>query len=178
MKIIMIHGWRGFPREGWFPWLKKELEKGVRVEIPRMPNAEKPKLEQWLRVLDSLVAGDEEIILMGHSLGCRTILKFAEENKVHGMILVAGRTGKSFFKILDNFYEKPVQWKRVRRNCKHIVGIYSDNDPVVSLSNANELKKKLGARIIIEHGKGHMGEDSGVKRLESVLQAVLDMLKS
>ena len=25
-KVFIIHGWEGYPEEGWFPWLKKELE--------------------------------------------------------------------------------------------------------------------------------------------------------
>jgi len=26
-KIIIVHGWDGSPKHGWFPWLKNELEK-------------------------------------------------------------------------------------------------------------------------------------------------------
>lgn len=25
-RIFIAHGWDGCPEEGWFPWLKKELE--------------------------------------------------------------------------------------------------------------------------------------------------------
>ena len=25
-RVFIIHGWDGYPEEGWFPWLKKELE--------------------------------------------------------------------------------------------------------------------------------------------------------
>ena len=25
-RVYIIHGWEGYPEEGWFPWLKKELE--------------------------------------------------------------------------------------------------------------------------------------------------------
>jgi hypothetical protein len=28
-RVFIIHGWEGYPEEGWFPWLKKELEKGT-----------------------------------------------------------------------------------------------------------------------------------------------------
>jgi esterase/lipase len=34
-KVFIIHGWDGYPEEGWFPWLKKELEKkGFSVFVP------------------------------------------------------------------------------------------------------------------------------------------------
>jgi len=43
-RAYIIHGWDGYPEEGWFPWLKKELEnKGYHVEIPSMPNSKHPK---------------------------------------------------------------------------------------------------------------------------------------
>lgn len=25
-RIFIIHGWDGFPEEGWFPWLNKAME--------------------------------------------------------------------------------------------------------------------------------------------------------
>ena len=31
-RVFIAHGWDGYPEEGWFPWLKKELEtKGFEV---------------------------------------------------------------------------------------------------------------------------------------------------
>lgn len=38
-KAILIHGWEGYPEEGWRPWLKGELEKhGFEVIIPEEAN--------------------------------------------------------------------------------------------------------------------------------------------
>ena len=28
-RAFIIHGWDGYPAEGWFPWLKRELEKKI-----------------------------------------------------------------------------------------------------------------------------------------------------
>ena len=25
-KVVIVHGWGGTPEEGWFPWLRRELE--------------------------------------------------------------------------------------------------------------------------------------------------------
>ena len=36
-RVFVVHGWDGHPAEGWFPWLKKELEKrGYLVNVLRM----------------------------------------------------------------------------------------------------------------------------------------------
>ena len=43
-RVFIIHGWTGKPEGDWFPWLKQELEtKGFQVQIPEMPDTEKPK---------------------------------------------------------------------------------------------------------------------------------------
>ena len=42
-RAFIIHGWDGYPEEGWFPWLKAELEqRGFTVEIPSMPHPAEP----------------------------------------------------------------------------------------------------------------------------------------
>lgn len=177
MKVYIIHGWEGYPEEGWFPWLKKELEKkGFKVEAPRMPNADKPKLDKWLLTLDNLIKEDNSI-LIGHSLGCRVIMKYLEKNKAFGAVFVAARMDKSFFKELEEFYKKPVNWNNVKNNCKNIIGIYSDNDPYVPIKDSGILKEKLNAKIVIEHNKHHIGGDSGIKQLPSVLKAVMDFVR-
>lgn len=46
-KAYIIHGWEGRPDSNWFPWLKTELEsQGFAVEVPQMPNAAHPKMEE------------------------------------------------------------------------------------------------------------------------------------
>ena len=52
--------------------------------------------------------------------------------------------------------------------------ILSDDDPYISLPDAKAaFQRFLGARIVIEHAKGHFNEDSRVDELPSALDAVL-----
>src|SRR3989344_256654 len=45
----LIHRWEGYQEEGWFPWLKKELEsRGFEVYVPAMPDSAEPKIETWI----------------------------------------------------------------------------------------------------------------------------------
>lgn len=44
-RVFIIHGWEGYPEEGWFPWLKKELEeKSFAVQVLVMPDTDKPQI--------------------------------------------------------------------------------------------------------------------------------------
>ena len=60
-RVYIVHGWGGYPEEGWFPWLKKELEaKGFEVHVPQMPNADKPRMETWVPALAQAVGSADD----------------------------------------------------------------------------------------------------------------------
>ena len=48
-RVFIIHGWGGYPEEGWFPWLKDTLKKRkFSVEVPAMPDRDFPKIETFI----------------------------------------------------------------------------------------------------------------------------------
>ena len=178
MKAIIIHGWEGHPDECWFPWLKAELEGlGYEVEVPQMPDTDKPSLEKWLPHLQK-VAGelDSETVLIGHSLANITIMRMLEGmprgKKFAKIVMVAGFTDPLGYKELESFFRKPISWEKIREHCSDFTAIHSDNDPYVPLKYADIFREKLNARVVIEHGKGHMGESDKTKELPSALEAV------
>lgn len=76
-RVFLIHGWEGYPEEGWRLWLKKELEqRGFKVIMPAMPDTATPTMEKWVPFLTQIVGNpDEQTYFIGHSLGCITILR-------------------------------------------------------------------------------------------------------
>lgn len=96
MRAFIIHGWDGQPEEGWFPWAKEQLEKrGYTVTVPHMPHPGQPAINDWVSYLQSLLPDpDEQTILIGHSIGCQTIMRYLEKLpnnfKVKQVIFVAG----------------------------------------------------------------------------------------
>jgi predicted alpha/beta hydrolase family esterase len=183
-KVIIIHGWEGHPEEGWFPWLKDELEAlGYAVFIPQMPDTANPRIENWIPKLAE-VAGtvDENTYFVGHSMGCQAIARFLEtlpaEIKVGGAVFVAG-----FFKRLTGLEEDldvqktdkhwlqtPIDFAKVKSHLSHSLAIFSDNDPYVPLDNQDDFREKLGSEILIEHDKLHFSGSTGTKELPSVLK--------
>lgn len=100
-RAIIIHGFKGKPDTNWKPWLKKELEtRGFNVEVPEMPNTEHPDVSEWVNKLNKTVGkmDGEQVYLIGHSLGCITILKYlealSEDQKIKASVFVAGFTRK------------------------------------------------------------------------------------
>lgn len=191
-RIFIIHGWDGYPEEGWFPWLKRELEKeGFEVIVPQLPDPEKPRIEKWVPKIAEIVGlSNENTYFVGHSMGCQAIVRYLatlpEEIKVGGAVFVAG-----FFKRLvgleddpdvhetdRHWLTAPIDLIKVRKHLNKSVAIFSDNDPWVSPDNQNDFKNKLGSEIIIEHNKGHFSGDDGITELPTVLDAVLKISAS
>lgn len=182
-RVFIIHGWDGYPEEGWFPWLKKELKKrGFDVQVPAMPNTSEPKIGEWVPYLSKLVGEvDEDTFFVGHSIGCQTILRYLErlpENKkIGGVVLVAGwftltnLSSEEEWKIAKPWIETPISIGKIRKHTNNFVVVLSDNDDWVPLGETRYLfETRLGAKTITEHDKGHF---DNIRELPSALEALL-----
>ena len=187
MKAYIIHGWEGYPEEGWFPWLKSELEKkGFSVEVPTMPNTEAPEIKAWVNKIKEIAKPDERIWFIGHSIGCQAILRYLEsldeEIKIKGCIFVAGwitltqeaTLGEEEKEIAEQWLTLPINFDKIKKHTNNFTAIFSDNDPYVPLANLKIFEEKLNAKIIMEHEKGHFSGEDNVTELPSVLNAILN----
>lgn len=186
-RVFVVHGWGGNPQEGWFSWLKSELEKeGIIVEVPAMPETEVPKIEPWVSHLASVVGeGDEQTFFVGHSIGCQTILRYLErlsiDKKVGGVVLVApwmtlmNQSGEEM-EIAKPWIETLIDFENVKSHTKNFVAIYSDNDEFVPIENKKFFEEKLDAQSIVEPNKGHFSGEDGIIALPVVLKALHEML--
>ena len=188
-RVFIIHGWDGYPEEGIFPWLKTELQnRGFQVFNPSMPEPLRPQKEIWVKFLkEQVVVPDENTFFFGHSIGAQTILRYLEslpeDSKIGGAVFLAGwvhLTDESYETEEDRviakpWLETPLDWVKITSHTNKFTGIFSDDDPLVSISDANIFEDNLGAKIIIEQRKGHFSGSSGIKELSSALEAVLEM---
>ncbi|MEK7078300.1 MAG: alpha/beta fold hydrolase [Patescibacteria group bacterium] len=178
-RVFLIHGWAGYPEEGWRPWLKEKLEKeGFHVSVPAMPDTAHPKMEAWVEHLTKIVGvPDQDCYFIGHSLGCITILRYLEtleENqKVGGVILVAGFSDDLGYQELSSFFAKLIDWEKIKSVCSNFVIIHSTDDPLVPVRYADILKEKLNAEVIIEQNKKHFSGDDGIMELPSAFESIL-----
>jgi len=190
-RVFIIHGWDGYPEEGWFPWLKKELEaRNFAVFVPQLPKPDEPRINNWVPKLKEVVGEpDEQTYFVGHSMGCQTIARYLEtlsENiKVGGVVFVSG-----FFKRLTNLEDDdivrsvskewlttPLSLEKVKTHLQKSVAIFSDNDPYVPIDNKEDFSNILESKIITEHNKGHFSGSTGTTELLIALEAVLEIAK-
>jgi len=187
-RVFIIHGWDGYPEEGWFPWLKIELEKlGFEVTIPAMPDSAKPAIEVWVSFLSKLVGDpNEQTYFVGHSIGCQAVLRYLDtlETKIGGAVLVAGWLMRLTGDLSDEeitiakpWIENPIDYQKVSNICSKVTAIFSDNDEFVHLDNIKLFEERLGAKTVVEHAKSHFSGGDGITELPSALAAVLEMAK-
>ena len=186
-RVFIIHGWGGSPDEPLHRWLKSELEKnGFEVVVPEMPDSEKLEIEDWISKLKEVVeAPDKDTILVGHSIGCQTILRYLEKlhpaSKVGGVVFIApwltlsNLESDEEWRVADPWFNTPIKEADVIKHTPKITAIFSDNDPYVPSENIKLFKKRFNAEIIVEREKGHFSAGDGVEKLESALNAILEV---
>ncbi|MBU1126198.1 MAG: alpha/beta hydrolase [Patescibacteria group bacterium] len=179
-RAFIIHGWGGYPEEGWFPWLKSELQKlGFEVIAPLMPKTDEPEIESWVGKANEVVNEiDENTYFIGHSIGCQAILRFLEqkEGQVGGIILVAPWLEVSGIEedieIARPWLETPIDGEKIADMTENKLAIFSDNDPFVPMSNTSILKERFGFETLVIPNSGHFSGDDGITELPAVLETI------
>ncbi len=169
-RVIIVHGLSGSPESDFLPWAKEELEKkGYEVIMPSMPDPDHPQIETWVPYLKKVVGEPKETdVLVGHSVGCQTILRYLENlpesQKVDKVILVAGwfsltNLDEDETRALNHWIKAPMGFEKIKIHANKFIAILSDNDLYVPLEeNRKVFEEQLGANIFVEHGKGHFNE--------------------
>ncbi len=143
--IVFAHGLSNRrPADAWTRIAATELRKqGHLVGYPQLPNPEAPNRDDWVDVLRTEIAllrdvrgGDEELMLVGHSLGCLALLNLfntdaLREAQAARTLLVAPAdpakvTAAPTF-VLD--LEADELLAAVRRNTRELLVLGSASDP-------------------------------------------------
>jgi hypothetical protein len=182
-RVFIVHGWGGSPNEAWIPETKRELERaGFSVNALKMPETNLPNPDKWTDFI-KISAGktDENTYFIGHSIGCLAILKHlqGENTKAGGCVLVAPYLALPSTDEDGTVKKVHEEWRETRldfgkiKNLSRFSAVFSDDDPCVPLDETKALMEKIGAKIIIEKGKGHFGRSDGIKSLPVVSEEVI-----
>jgi len=165
-RVFIIHGWGGYPDQGWLLDLKIELqERGFLVYSPAMPDTHNPDIGKWVVHLGNIV-NEPEITdcFIGYSLGSQAIMRYLEnlpENKKVGrVVFIAGflrlmNLDKEEETALAPWLKEPINLANIKKHCDKFTAVFSNDDPIVPLSNKDDFEEKLGAKIIIKNKMGH-----------------------
>lgn len=179
MKAIFIHGnGDGTAKDNWFPYVKKELEKiGVKVIVKDFPDLPLARAKYWLPFLKRLGA-DQSTILIGHSTGAIAAMKFAEENKISGSVLVGVYYTDLGMKEekLSGYFDSPWDWEAIKKNQNWIIQFNSKDDPWIPIEEARFVHKKLGTEYYEYDHEGHFGADKYYPEFPKLVEVVKEKL--
>lgn len=180
-EIFIFHGTEGHPKENWFPWLKRELEKkGHNVFVPQFPTPPvvPAKISEWFDVLKDYEQHiNEDTILIGHSLGGIFTLRILEQLKhpVKAAFFIGTPIGVKPILNYDrdnSFSGFSFDWGNIYNKAHHFVVFQSDTDPYVGLANGQQLSEHLGIKLNFVPNAGHFNAKAGYLKFEKLLEEV------
>ena len=182
-RVFIVHGFEGNPHGNWFDWLSAQVRAaGFQADALAMPNPERPTVSSWQFALDQHIGKpDENTFLVGHSLGCITLLHFLsrqQPEKIGGLVLAAGFADPlPPLPALDGYIKGAAPEFDILRKIqmpKHC--IVSDDDthvpPELTLSMAEKLKRPI---THIAKG-GHPMASDGFTELPQAWEVLKPML--
>lgn len=161
-KVYIIHGYGADSQSNFFPWLKQQLN-FIKIEctILDLPNTDNPKLDEWIDCMNKNIKEiNENVFLVGHSLGCISILKFLNQFKtpikIGGVLLVSGFDNSlPLFPVLNSFVKDKIDYLKIKEMTNRICVIASKDDELVPIEYSWQLSKNLKAEFLKLNGYGH-----------------------
>ena len=156
-------------------------EKDIYAAALAMPDPATPVCKEWVEEIKRHVEKnkEDELSLVGHSLGVPAILRFLEEveleKKIKKVVLVSGPCKPIEDKVheaINHFLAAPFNYDEIKKRAEDFFVIHGDNDQVVPPEEASILTEKLGAKLSIIPNGGHLNGSSGWVKLPEVLQAL------
>jgi len=163
--------------KSWRDTLTSELGDDYEVLIPRMPNKQNARYEEWkiwFERIDNLL--DDEVILIGHSMGGTFLVKYLSENifskKIKSVVLVAApfdeeddvKNGDSTADFIP-----PSSLIKLIEQARKIYILYSKDDPVVAFRQLERYQQALpDAKVIVFEDRQHFGQETFPEIIELI----------
>lgn len=160
------------PRHDWKTTLQEALGDSFDVLAPQMPNKFNAKYLEWKIWFERMFLFlNDDIILVGHSLGAMFLAKYLSENdfpkKIKALYLVAPPHNQTA-EIAD--FRLPKSLEKVAKQSSKIFLYHSKDDPVVPFTELAEFQKQLpSAKAQIFNDRGHFNQDKFPELISDIL---------
>jgi len=162
------------PKKDWKTNLPQRLGEDYDVLMPRMPNSANSKYTEWKIWFERMFAFlNNEVILIGHSLGAMFLIKYLSENtfpkQINKLFLVSSPYGENTADIAE--FKLPESFEPVNKQVKNIFIFHSKDDLIVPFSEFTEIKKRLPqASAFIFEDRGHFNQEEFPELVDLIKQ--------
>jgi predicted alpha/beta hydrolase family esterase len=160
-------------QKDWKSNLQKDLGDAYEVLAPRLPNAQNARYAEWKIIFDKIVPLlEDNVILIGHSLGGIFLCKYLSEEdvpkKIAALFLIAAPYATQDHEPIVDFMLVG-SLAPLEMTVGKIVLYHSKDDVVVPFENAELFKKALpNAQLEVFEDKGHFNSESVSELLNDI----------
>jgi uncharacterized protein len=161
-RIVYIHGdgvldwrWR------WVAHLQRELElAGFPTFFELFPDSIEARAKYWLPFLREHVRAGEADVLLGWSCGSVAAMRYAQEQRVRGLVLVAPYHTDLGHDVVrrSGWVSEPWDWAQIKSHAAQIALFHADADPYITRAEFAEVATQLEALAFELPGAGHFAE--------------------
>ncbi|SBW02840.1 conserved hypothetical protein [uncultured Eubacteriales bacterium] len=149
-----------------------------------MPDSNNPHLSTWIKQLENSIPDlDENTILVGHSLGCVTVLRYLLKKgiRICGIVLVSGFIGQNPMSIqtegLSGFVQGELDFIKINHLAPKRYVITASDDDIVPSCSTQEMAKTLDAQLIVLDSGKHFIERDGYMSFPVLLNILQQMVE-
>ena len=169
MRLVILpgNGCDDILRANWYGWLQQRMQREAKfdeVVATTMPDPHLARRKIWLPFMLSTLAVDTSTVVIGHSSGAVAAMRFCEEHRVHGLVLVAAcHTDLGEPSETQAGYYPPSggewRWDAIRENTAgNILLLHSNNDPFIPLREPRHVAEQLKVELREIPGRSHFFE--------------------
>lgn len=144
----------------WYLWMKDKLvesELFSEVILEDMPDPVDAKEIIWLPFILNKLKADENTVMIGHSSGAQASMRFLENNRLKGCVLVSACHTDlgSESERLAGYYNRAWEWTNIKNNSEWILQYHSSDDPFIPIKEADHVAENLSSEYFRFEDKAH-----------------------
>ncbi|XP_061180501.1 serine hydrolase RBBP9-like [Saccostrea echinata] len=143
----------------WYGWAYKQINKleNVTCNLQNMPDPITARESIWIPFMHDKLECNEDTIIIGHSSGAEAAMRFAEQYKVKGIILVSACVTDlgDDNERASGYYSRPWDWTKIKANAGFVVQFGSTDDPFIPWEEQQTVADQLNTDLRKYSDKGH-----------------------
>ncbi|KAM3575107.1 hypothetical protein VYU27_003020 [Nannochloropsis oceanica] len=158
--IVPGNGGGDVTQANWYGWAQRSLASLPGIEevlLQNMPDPYTARESIWLPFMKEKLKCDASTIIIGHSSGAEAAMRFAETNRVAGLVLVSacvtdlGNANER----ASGYYSRPWGWERIKNNAGFIIQFGSSDDPFIPWNEHQAVHEGTGSELYASDSEGH-----------------------
>lgn len=162
-KAYLIHG-TSTRDDDWFPWLEQAVKPVIDLDRIWLPEPFNPHRQEWDAAIDQQVPASDHLILVAHSLGCISALRFIERHQIHDTrLLLVGAFDQELpaYPQLNSFIIPAMDYQQVKPRVGKATVITAKDDPIAPYHDSVTVANRLRAKLIVQEHGGHFLSSDG-----------------